>query len=420
MTNLVSSAASLPEPPLAAESGQVSASTRLAAADLPPPSKQGEQLALGIGALLAALAIIWVARPVGIGILLGTLSAFTLQPFYRKLRARWQRPVLAAFICVGVILLTIALGLFGFGFLLVGRGVSRIREAVISLQPGGALRHILERLVKWLTHLGIEPQRLADQVRDATAEASVRVAGLATTIAGTTFAILLAIFFLVLSMFFVLQNWSALSRRAEIMLPLRPRDTRALFDEFRRVGRTVLLGTVLTGLAQGMLATIGYLITRVPEAALLGALTTVASLLPGVGTLLVWVPAGLYLILSGHVGLGIAELVYGAAVVVGVSDYIIRPRLVGGHGEVPALLTFIALFGGLEVFGLIGLILGPVITSLAVALLRIYEQEATIRRAGEVTAAPEPVAILEPAPRSRPALRERRPTRTSSEAGAGG
>ena len=75
---------------------------------------------------------------------------------------------------------------------------------------------------------------------------------------------------------------------------------------------------------------------------------------------------------------------------------------------------------GLEAFGLIGLLLGPVIMSLAVALLRIYEQEATIRRAGEVTAAPEPVAILEPAPRSRPALRERRPTRTSSEAGAGG
>ena len=195
--------------------------------------------------------------------------------------------------------------------------------------------------------------------------------------------------------------------------------TRALFDEFRRVGRTVLLGTVLTGLAQGLLATIGYFITRVPEAPLLGALTTVASLLPGVGTLLVWVPAGIYLLLSGHVGLGIAELVYGAAVVVGVSDYIIRPRLVGGHGEAPALLTFVALFGGLEVFGLIGLILGPVITSLAVALLRIYEKEATIRRAGEVAAEPAPEPKPAPPPAARP-VAARRSIRRGPGAGAGG
>ncbi|HRI52006.1 MAG TPA: AI-2E family transporter [Pseudomonadota bacterium] len=410
MNDPVESAASFPELPRAAgpELGP-DAGQKLAAApaDLPPPSRNSEQLALGVGALLAALAIIWIARPVGIGILLGTLSAFTLQPFYRTMRARWRRPVVAALVCVGGILLTIALSLLGFGYLLIGRGVGRIRELVSSLQPGGALRHFLERLVKWLTHLGIEPQRLADQVRDATAEASVRLASLATTVAGTTFAILLAIFFLVLSMFFVLLNWSALSRRAEIMLPLRPRDTRALFDEFRRVGRTVLLGTVLTGLAQGLLATIGYFITRVPEAPLLGALTTVASLLPGVGTLLVWVPAGIYLLLSGHVGLGIAELVYGAAVVVGVSDYIIRPRLVGGHGEAPALLTFVALFGGLEVFGLIGLILGPVITSLAVALLRIYEKEATIRRAGEVAAEPPPEPRPAPPPAARPVVAHR-------------
>ena len=422
MNDPVESGTSFPElPRVANKEPRPDASTQLAAApaDLPPPSRHSEQLALGVGALLATLAIIWMARPVGIGILLGTLSAFTLQPFYRRLRARWQRPVLAALVCVGATLLTIALSLMGFGYLLIGRGISRIRELVSSLQPGGALRHFLERLVKWLTHLGIEPQRLADQVRDATAEASVRLASIATTVAGTTFAILLAIFFLILSMFFVLQNWSALSRRAEIMLPLRPRDTRALFDEFRRVGRTVLLGTLLTGLAQGLLATIGYFITRVPEAPLLGALTTVASLLPGVGTLLVWVPAGLYLILSGHAGLGIAELVYGAAVVVGLSDYIIRPRLVGGHGEAPALLTFVALFGGLEVFGLIGLILGPVITSLAVALLRIYEKEATIRRAGEVAAEPGPEPSPAPTAASRPPP-ARRPTRKGSGAGAGG
>jgi predicted PurR-regulated permease PerM len=74
------------------------------------------------------------------------------------------------------------------------------------------------------------------------------------------------------------------------------------------------------------------------------------------------------------------ELVYGAVVVIGVSDYILRPWLVAGHGEMPALLTFVSLFGGVEVFGLVGLILGPLTMAIALALLRIYAREREVNR----------------------------------------
>jgi predicted PurR-regulated permease PerM len=94
-----------------------------------------------------------------------------------------------------------------------------------------------------------------------------------------------------------------------------------------------------------------------------------------VGTLLVWVPVGVGLITAGHPVSGIFELLWGGLVVVGLSDYVIRPALVGGHGHVPTLLTFISLFGGVEVFGLLGLIVGPVIASVALALLRTYDRE---------------------------------------------
>ena len=379
-----------PRPLTAAESAVVSG-----AAIVSPPTTRvssAEQRALAIGALLSSLAIMWMARPVGIGILLGTLTAFTVQALYRRLRARWKRPALAALTCVGLTTLTVSASMFGFGYLLVGRGIVLGRYVLTALQPHGAGRVALERIGRWLTHLGLHPERVADQLGEAATTISGRLAGLATVIAGTTFASLLALFFFIISMYFVLQNWSSLTRRAEIMLPLNPRDTRALLDEFRRVGRSVLLGTVLTGLAQGGLAAFGFLVTGVPEPGFFGALTAVASLLPGVGTALVWVPAGVYLLLTGHVGLGVAELLYGAAVVVGLSDYVIRPLLVGRHGEAPPFLTFIALFGGIEAFGLVGLILGPVIMSLAVALLRIYEREATLRRASEVSASTEVAA----------------------------
>ena len=99
------------------------------------------------------------------------------------------------------------------------------------------------------------------------------------------------------------------------------------------------------------------------------------------GTPRVWIPAGLYLLATDHVAAAVFELVFGALIVVGFTDYIVRPRLVGGEGELPVLLTFVALFGGVEVFGLVGLMLGPLLISMAVALLRMTRPRARSVRA---------------------------------------
>jgi predicted PurR-regulated permease PerM len=156
-----------------------------------------------------------------------------------------------------------------------------------------------------------------------------------------------------------------------VLSPLEPRHTRELLAEFRRVGRMTISGTVLTGLAQGLLAALGFWFTGVPQPIFFGFATALASLIPAVGTMLVWVPAGLYLLAVHHPVAGIIELAWGALCVVGLSDYLIRPRLVGDEA-MPALMVFVALFGGLEVFGLPGLIVGPVLMALAVAVLRLY------------------------------------------------
>jgi predicted PurR-regulated permease PerM len=86
------------------------------------------------------------------------------------------------------------------------------------------------------------------------------------------------------------------------------------------------------------------------------------------------------LIVTGHPARGVLELAWGAVAVVGLSDYVIRPRLVGGEGGTPALVTFAALFGGVEVWGLKGLIMGPVVMLVAIAVLRIYVREQEARR----------------------------------------
>jgi predicted PurR-regulated permease PerM len=341
--------------------------------------------ALSICAIAACVIVAWIAMPVGIGIFLGTLTAFALQPLYRRIRARTHRPNLAAGACTALAAVGIAGGMGGISYLLIGRGVAMAQSLVVALGEGGAARPFVDR---WATKLGafVSPEELTAKLHDVASDLLSRSALIAALVAQTTFGGLLGLFFTVLTIYFVLGNWTKIERQAERMLPLEQRHTHALLEEFRIVGRTSLLGTVVAGIVQGVLATVGYWICGVPNATFFGAATAVASLLPGVGTLLVWVPAGVYLIASGHAGSGILELVYGATVVVGITDYVIRPRLVGGHGDLPALFTFASLFGGVEVFGLVGLVLGPLLMSVAISLLRIYLREGALRREVMVSA----------------------------------
>jgi predicted PurR-regulated permease PerM len=344
-------------------------------------SIRAERKALGVFAVAAIAAIIWVVQPVGIGILLGMLIAFTLQPFYESLVDRHGRHGLIALGCVVVSTIALIATVGGLTWLFIKRGTVMAQALIASLGPNGGLRALGMRITEAPGPFHFQLDEITAKVRDAAAELASRATAAAITAATTTFDILLMLFFAMMTLSFILRQWKEITLRAEEMLPIRPRYTRAILDEFQRVGRTTLLGTVVTGLAQGAFAAVGYWITGLPEPAFFGAATAVLSLVPGVGTLIVWVPAGIFILATGHPAMGVLELVWGGLVVVGASDYIIRPRLVGGHGTMPPLFTFAALFGGVEVFGLSGLILGPLIMAVSFAILRIFAQDAEERRA---------------------------------------
>jgi predicted PurR-regulated permease PerM len=249
-----------------------------------------------------------------------------------------------------------------------------------GLKPGGALAAWVSTVTGWLGYFGISPEALVQRLRAAAGDIASGSAAFAGAVASVTVGSLLGLFFALLTMHVILRHWARIITTVAEVSPLRRDDTRALLEEFRTVGRITLSGTVVTGVTQGALAAIGFWVTGVPQPLFLGIATAIASLVPAVGTLIVWVPAGLYLLAIGSLAAGVVELAWGALVVVGFSDYVIRPRLVGDEG-MPAILTFLALFGGLEVLGLPGLIAGPVLMALAVAVLRLYAREARGGRA---------------------------------------
>jgi predicted PurR-regulated permease PerM len=330
-----------------------------------------ERRALGVLAIIAAAAMGWLALPFATALILGALLAFALAPIYQTLTRITRRPALSAAITVIVSGAIIIGALAGFASAFVSRTLELANLARQDLQTGGPLSHSVSALGNWLARIGIDPSQLTGRLQASLGDLASRAGSLAAMLASSTFAVLLGLFFALMTMYVVLRHWNRIASTIVAASPLDHDYTQALLEEFRRVGRTTLSGTVLTGITQGALAAIGYWLTGVPYPIFFGVATAFASLLPAVGTLFIWVPAAGYLFAMGHSGAGTAELLWGALIVVGLSDYVIRPRLVREE-TMPALLVFIALFGGLEVMGLDGLIIGPVIMGLALSVLRLY------------------------------------------------
>jgi predicted PurR-regulated permease PerM len=356
-----------------APEGQAGRVVRRAAA------RSRERQALGWLVLVAVAAIGWLALPFATGLLLGAVMAFMLEPLYRLLVRHRGRPSAAAVSVVlssGVVVVAAIAGLIT---LFVERAAAFAQALNGQLSAGGPNSERIETVMGWLSHVGISSASLRARLEAGAGEIASRSAALAASLASGTFMGLLSLLFALLAMYAVLRYWPRMVSALELVSPLHRGYTRALLTEFRRVGRLTISGTVLTALAQGSIAAVGYWISGVPQPLFLGVATAITSLIPAVGTMLVWVPAGVYLLLGGHTARAIVEFLWGAIMVVGLSDYVIRPRVVGDEA-IPALLVFIALFGGVYVMGLAGLIVGPVLMQLAVAVLRLYAREQRAQR----------------------------------------
>jgi predicted PurR-regulated permease PerM len=139
------------------------------------------------------------------------------------------------------------------------------------------------------------------------------------------------------------------------------------------VTHAVVLGTLLTAVAQGVLMGVGFAIVGLPSPVVFGVLTAIASLVPFVGTALVWAPAVVVLFAQDRLGAALFLVIW-SVVLVGMADNILRPLVVSGRARISTLPVFLGLMGGLSAFGAIGMVLGPVIVALVIALLRFAEE----------------------------------------------
>ncbi len=346
------------------------------AATAPVAPARRQHVALIVVVLISFVAAAWVASSLWAGLLLGLLTAFTIEPWHRRLLARFpRRPGLVAGVAIVAVAVVCAGLLAALSFVVTRELMDAVAVAQERVRGFSFADALSPGITRRLGAMGITPAlisaRLANLVDQATAAAS-RVVSSAV---GSTVSILGGALIALITAYYTLKDGVPLERRLAEVLPLHPATTRELLDDFRKVGRGTLIGSVFAALIQGAFAAVGYLLGGAPRAALLGVITAVASFIPVLGTMLVWIPVGIVLLVEGRIAAGIFELAWGVLVTTTLVDYVIRPVVVGRGSRSHPLLFLIGVIGGLEVFGGVGVFAGPIVMAFFVSVLRIYRRE---------------------------------------------
>ncbi len=185
--------------------------------------------------------------------------------------------------------------------------------------------------------------------------------------------LLFTLFVWLYTMYFFLMDGDKLLEKILYYLPLQDHDEQQMLDRFTSVTRATLKGTAVIGILQGGLAGLAFWVVGIPSATFWGVIMVVLSIIPSVGTAVVWLPAAIILGLGGAIGKAVGLLVF-CGLAVGSLDNLLRPILVGKDTQMHELMIFFGTMGGIFMFGMVGVIIGPIIAALFVTIWEIYGQ----------------------------------------------
>ncbi len=327
--------------------------------------------------LATGAAAAWLVSPFFDALLVAGVAALLAWPLNAALRRWFPRPLATL-----LALLTLTAGAVApvAGLLwLVSRELAALAQALATELDA-------EKIDQWVQALGDLPlvATLAEQAGGTAALTDAARASLldSARTAGDIVPGLLGLTaraVLKLTIFYVALA-TAFARGPEMAVwvlrhsPLERDQTRRIFDVFAQFARNVVLAGLVAGAVQGVVAGIGYRVAGVDRPVLFGVLTGVLAFVPIVGSAAAWVPIALLLLLRGEADAALIVTLWSLALT-GTVDNFVKPVIVRGRSEMPTLLVFLGVFGGLLAFGIIGLMVGPVLMALLLALIKIHDEQ---------------------------------------------
>src|SRR5215510_10186266 len=333
-----------------------------------------------LGLTVVALYLCYLLfRPYARPALFAGVIAIVFQPLHRYVQRKIRNRNAGAFVST---LATFFLTAVPLSLLLVAitRELSDLYSsfAMKSARSGGLLNYLLqglENIVSWVgRHFPIPSLDLHEIIRHRLEVASTGLLRFSAGVLGNLFSLLANSVIALFVLFFLYRDGEAALSKVMSLLPL---PEHRLAELRTRVSSTIIAnvyGGLAAGVAQGTIAGISFWLLGVDSPVLWGVVTAVVSLIPIVGSGLVWVPAAIGLLLTGHLWKGVILVALGAGAISTV-DNLVRPLIVRQRMQLHILLVAFSLLGGLKLFGVLGLFIGPVILSVTAALLSMLQED---------------------------------------------
>lgn len=324
------------------------------------------------------IVFVFIIRDYLIALLLAMIFTSLLYPLQEKLEKKLKgKSTLASVLVLTLFLLIIVLP----SIIIIQQVVSQAIEIagkISTLIPNemkdGVQAGEMENWINSLSKYKIPfSGQLSAKIPEFLEKISNLVAAGLSSLTQGTFTFFLNFFVMLYAMFYFLPNGKQLISKAKRVLPIAPDDFDKIMEQFVSISAATIKGAFLIGLVQGALVGLGFWVVGIPGPIFWGAVAALASLIPSVGTALIYVPVSLYLIMTGSIKSGIGLLIWGGAIVSSVDNFL-RPYLVGKDIKMPEILILVSTLGGITFFGISGIVIGPLIAGLFITLAKIYLQ----------------------------------------------
>jgi predicted PurR-regulated permease PerM len=322
-----------------------------------------------------------LVEPFLVQIFLAVVLVVSFSPLYTYLEKLFKgKRALASAVACFFIFIILAVPFFLLAGIITSQALdlyNTVSHMLINDQLQETVRDGLGRLTPFITEfeerLGLEQTDVLGYVGELVREVSNLLYANLTGLLKRVTNLLIGMALVLFVTFFLLMDGGVMSEKLMALSPLPKGMNQKINSDILNSLRATLRGTVVLAVIQGLAGGLGFWLFGVPNALFWGTVMVFASVVPLIGTALVWAPAGTYLILSGHVGEALGMMAW--CLMAGLTcDNVLRPRLIAGQANLHPLLTFFSILGGLSLFGVVGLILGPLILALLLSLLKVYQR----------------------------------------------
>lgn len=317
-------------------------------------------------------------KPFLVAIFLAIIISQLFYHWFEFFNRKLKQPASASLITCLLIFLTLTIPIL-LGITLVANEANNLYGEIQTTDWNQKLETISQN--QWLQKYGINLKsiELQDLIgSDKISQGAKGISNFLLTVIKQTYQSTSHFVFMSFVMFFTLyylfKDGKFITKKLMNISPLKNNQEKLIFNKFIEISRATLKGTLVIALIQGAILSATFAIAGISSVVIWGLITAILSLIPFLGSALVWLPAGVYLILSGSIWQGIFTLLMGF-LVISTIDNILRPKLVEGQTSLHPLLVLLSTLGGIVIFGVTGFIFGPVIIALLVSLLDIYQLE---------------------------------------------